>query len=346
MLLLDETSAAEWLRQTGRIDPDEAVVVRELSGGVSNVVLHVARTSGADFVLKQAREQLRVADPWFCPVERIWREVETLEVCRELLGDSQACAAPPRAGLPTVLFEDHEQFTFGMTSAPRDHRVWKNELLAGRVDPDVAEACGWLLAQLAIGGWRNEAVAARLGDRSFFEALRVEPYYRRVAEVHADLREPIERLIASLDENRLTLVHGDFSPKNLLLFDDSLWLIDCEVGHYGDPAFDLGFFLSHLVLKRIRAGRKGEPLLLAIERFWNTYRNLVARTIVVEEWVALEYRAVQNLAGCLLARIDGKSRVDYLDPSGQAAARSLARSLFLYPCDWSGVVRMLETVTP
>jgi 5-methylthioribose kinase len=335
MLLLDESKAADYLRRTGRIGASEMVEVRELSGGVSNVVLHVARTAGADFVLKQARGQLRVVDEWLCSVERIFREVETLRLCGKLLAKDRGGPTPLRVDVPEVLFEDRENYAFAMTSAPREHRVWKADLLAGRVDESAAVACAGLLARLVIGGWRDRSIEERLGDRQFFLALRVEPYYRRIAEVHADVRAAVERLIASLEEHRLTLVHGDFSPKNLLLFGDSLWLIDCEVGHFGDPAFDLGFFLTHLVLKDIRAhSRGGARLLNAIQKFWSIYRGEVEPQIGAGEWRSLEARAIQNLAGCLLARVDGKSRVDYLNPAEQDAVRRLAKSLLLSPGDW------------
>lgn len=340
MLLLDAENAAGYLRDSGRIGRDEQVEVRELSGGVSNVVLHVARSAGDDFVLKQARGQLRVADPWFCSVERIWREVETLQVCRELLdrragegGGLSSHAAAIIPDTPRVLFEDRENFAFAMTSAPENHRVWKNELLAGRVDLAAAEACGELLAALHRGAWGNAQVARRLADRQYFVALRVDPYYRRVSEVHPELGSPLEALIDSLEERRLTIVHGDFSPKNLLLFDRSLWLIDCEVGHYGDPAFDLGFFVSHLVLKWIRSGDRQSLLAQACDRFWEKYRQGLADSIGYGEFASLERHAMANLGGCLLARVDGKSKVDYLNSDQQAVARRLGGSLLTCPVD-------------
>ena len=263
MRLLEHHNCADYLRDVELVDVDEAVSVQLLTGGVSNVVFHVHRESGRrdDFALKQARGQLRVEQPWFCSVERIWREVEVLRVCRAVLQSrlERALKEPgwegqARVCVPEVLFEDRDNYAFAMTAAPGEHTTWKEQLLAGRGDETIAAACGELLGRLHAGTWRDKDVARRFGDREYFMELRVKPYYRRVAEVHPDLAAAMKELIRSLDENRCCLVHGDFSPKNLLVWADPeqhVMLIDCEVGHYGDPAFDLGFMLSHLTLKAV-----------------------------------------------------------------------------------------------
>jgi len=152
-------------------------------------VLYVERpgVAGGDFVLKQARGQLRVEQPWFCSVERIWREVETLRVCQAVLSGEPEALAPGALGTssfvattPRVLWEDRENYAFAMTAAP-SHRVWKYDLLAGVADERIAWACGNLLGRLHAGTWRNADVAQRLADKTFYNDLRIDPYYRRVA---------------------------------------------------------------------------------------------------------------------------------------------------------------------
>ncbi|MCA9207043.1 MAG: phosphotransferase, partial [Planctomycetales bacterium] len=264
MRLIDESSAADYLRESGRIADDERVRVRLLTGGVSNIVLRISfdSTEREDWVVKQAREQLRVTDPWFCGVERIWREVETLRICADCLRDERqtdfAADDGFRFSVPQVVFEDRENYLYAMSAAPAEHIVWKRQLLRGVADRRIAAACGKLLGRLHARTWNDSGVANQLADRSFFEQLRVDPYYRFAAEQRPEFREYLEPLIASLDENRHSLVHGDFSPKNLLLFQHEVMLVDFEVGHFGDPAFDLGFFLTHIVLKAIHLGNR-EP---------------------------------------------------------------------------------------
>ena len=306
---------------------------------MSNAVFFVELfKSGERFVLKQAREKLRVQEEWRCPVERIWREVEVLRLCGELLS---AQSAEPHtrkteevayeATVPLVLWEDRANLFYAMTAAPEGQRTWKELLLSGETSEQVAGACGRLLGTLHAGSWNNVDIAGRLDDRAYFEKLRLDPYYRHVARVHPTLAPHIQRLIDSVWQNRLCLVHGDYSPKNLLVWPGSVMLIDFEVGHYGDPAFDLGFFLTHLVLKSVWAGARQDEYLKLAMIFWDAYRERLAPAIEFAELAALEQRTMMNLAGCLLARVDGKSPVDYLSRKQQSHVRRLASDWIAAP---------------
>jgi len=333
MRLIDANSAAAYLRETGRIESDEPVHITELTGGVSNVVLFVKRPGDhPDFVLKQARERLRVAEPWFCSVERIWREVEVLRVCERVLAEeTYGVASTVRASTPRLLFADDQNFLFAMSAAPA-HDVWKQHLLTGHVEPNIARACGGLLGRLHIGTWDDASVARELGDRSFFDDLRISPYYRHVGAAHPSLQPTLNQLIDSIEANCCSLVHGDFSPKNLLVAGSTLVLVDFEVGHFGDPAFDLGFFLSHLALKSLwaeSADRRGagQCYLALTTHFWDAYREQMCRRLDVGSYSQLVRRAIQHFAACMLARVDGKSPVDYLRPETQDVARNIAIDL-------------------
>lgn len=332
MHLITAQSAEVYLRKAGHLDDSETARVTELTGGVSNCVLLVERSRGDRFVLKQAREQLKTEQEWRCSVERIWREVAVLKHMSELVdGFVMLPDESIAASLPEIVFEDRENYLYAMTAAPPEHTTWKQQLLAGKVHSSVATAAGQLLGRIHAESWLREDLASEFDDRTFFEALRIDPYYRRIAEVHPELRGEIELLIDSVMRHRRALVHGDFSPKNLLVWDDQLMLIDFEVGHYGDPAFDNGFFLTHLLLKTLWAGPRRADYMLATEAFWSAYRHVVQPRIGDREWLALEERSVFNLAGCLLARVDGKSPVDYLDEPQREKARTLASHLFREP---------------
>ncbi|MEK6238009.1 MAG: phosphotransferase [Planctomycetales bacterium] len=342
MRLIEEHNVEDYLRETGRIAADEKVSARRLSGGVSNEVFHVRRSGGEDFVLKQAREQLRVPDPWFSRVERIHREAEVLRVCQELLGDADNDSREART--PEILFEDRENFAFAMTAAPREHVVWKQELLAGRADLEIAACCGRLLGRMHGRSWHGADVASRLEDRSFFEELRIDPYYRTVAEVHPDLKPALTDLIDSARSERHALTHADFSPKNLLVFPGGLLMVDFETGHYGDPAFDLGFFLSHLVLKSFHHAPRHAAFLELISRFWETYLPEVQPQAGDAATEALVRRGISHFAGCALARLDGKSKIDYLEPPDRRdAVRGLCRELLLNPlARWEDALPMIH----
>lgn len=342
MQLIDEHNAAAYLRGQGLIEQNEAVSIRELPGGVSNVVLYVERPEADDFVLKQAREQLRVADPWFCSVERIWREVAVLEVCEQLLPGRSHGVVP--ATTPRVLFTDRARYLYAMTAVPA-HVTWKQQLLDGETDVAKAIACGQLLGRLHAGTWGGQELPEELSDRQFFDDLRIDPYYRHVASAHPDLKPAIDGLIDSVFAHQLCLVHGDFSPKNLLVHDGGLVLVDFEVGHFGDPAFDLGFFLTHLFLKAFHAVPRQEAYLALVENFWQTYSDELHRRVPDEGFRSLEDRAVMNLAGCMLARIDGKSKVEYLSESDRDVVRRLSKALLLrHPSTFDAVTSQARSL--
>jgi 5-methylthioribose kinase len=355
MLELTPHTAAHYLRERGSIGPREAVEVRELSGGVSNTVLLVHRpdTPGGDFVLKQALPRLKVPQEWLCSIERIWREVEVLEICGQLLASGGRWlpeTQPPDISfadtwittVPTVLFSDRPNYCYAMTAAPAGHQTWKEQLLAGETDPTIAAACGTLLGRLHAGSWNNPETASRLEDRTFFDSLRLDPYYRRLAVVYPDLAEILNRLVADTYATRLCLVHGDFSPKNLLISRGQIWLIDFEVGHFGDPAFDLGFFLTHLALKAVHAGEQGDSYLQLINAFWISYQAALKKVATRDERANLSSRSALHWAACMLARVDGKSPVDYLLEELQRKTRAFARAILLRPT--SGIDELLAQV--
>ena len=204
-------TAADYLRQSGRFPDRAEIEVRELSGGVSNIVLRVDVRGEPPFVIKQCRERLRVAMDWRAPLDRIWTERAALDCfC------SRFC---PQARFPTVLFEDRPEYLFAMTCAPDDAVTWKTHLMAGQIDPDIAARLGTILGTIHAAAPDHPALRETLADTSLFEELRVDPYYRTVARAHPDMAPRIEALIAAMDRpaNERTLVLGDFSPKNILV---------------------------------------------------------------------------------------------------------------------------------
>ncbi len=333
MYLIDSHTTENYLRQHNELASGETVVVRELAGGVSNVVLLVERGRGDRFVLKQAREQLRVQQEWKCDVRRLWREMEVLKIYEEILKEKRAqedaaCVPGISFTVPELLFHDRDNYCYAMTAAPPGNRTWKERLLSGEASSEIAVAAARLLGTLHGATWKQQSVAKQFGDCSFFEALRIDPYYRRIAEVHPELRPRLEGLIDSLAQNACCLVHGDFSPKNMLISPGELMLIDFEVGHYGDPAFDCGFFWSHLLLKGVKLN--SAPLFALAHEAWQTYLGIVEQAVGNDN-SSLATRGGANLAACLLARIDGKSPVDYLSFEQRATVRELAIQLLRSP---------------
>ena len=338
---IDPQTAEDYLRHTKKVAPDEAIRVRELTGGVSNMVMLVERPDvlDGDFVLKQARPRLRTRIEWRADVRRIWREADVLRHCARLLDAQRRPPDGPAANVPRIVFEDRDNYILAIQAAPHPHSVWKSDLLAGRVDDQVARSCGWLLGTLHARSWLDAQIAEQLGDRRLFDELRVDPYYRTLAATQPEVRPKVEHLIQSMEHHPCALVHADFSPKNLLVYENGLMMVDFETGHYGDPAFDLGFFLSHLVLKACAKAPVHDKYLVLADEFVLEYDQIVGPRVGTKELARLWTRGLQNLAGCAWARLDGKSPVEYLDdPPRRRAIRDVCRELFAEPPDrWSQV---------
>ncbi len=210
MRLLDANNVDDYLRVAGRIKPDAKVRVELLGGGVSNVVLRVEPEGSLPFVIKQARERLRTEAAWFSRLDRIWREMAVMAVVSRLL---------PAGAVPRILFEDRENYLFAMEAVDAEHVVWKKELLASCVRPQVAIRLAEYLSAIHSGTHRDSRIEHEFADQTVFVELRVDPFYRHIARVHSDLAPRIEALIDEMGRTRVCLVHADFSPKNVLLVD-------------------------------------------------------------------------------------------------------------------------------
>lgn len=316
LLALDAVGARSYVAQRFGL-PLESVQTTDLGGGVSNHVVRV-RTPSGQFVLKQALAKLRVEQDWFSRRERIFTEALALRELGPLL---------PEGVLPRVLFEDTEQFAFAMSAAPRQEN-WKTFLLAGEVRPAVAEAIARVHGAMLNLSWLSPHWEALFQDLTAFEQLRLDPYYAATASRHTDLQEHFHAAAERCRTQRVALVHGDWSPKNMMVDTDSVMVIDFEVIHYGDPAFDTAFLLNHLVLKSFHLPRCAQSFCAAAERYWTTLLSTARRELRSD----LETGTLQHLPLLLLARMDGKSPVEYItDPARRDAVRRYARHLLASP---------------
>jgi hypothetical protein len=308
-----------YLRASGRIGPGETPRMRPLPGGVSNRAVLVERPNGEAWAVKQALAKLRVAVDWFSSPARIEREALGLRWLATL--------APPGTTTP-LIFEDRDRYILAMAAVPEPHDNWKSLLLAGRVDPDHVAQFGRLLGTIGRNAAGDPEIAAVFDDRTFYDSLRLEPYYRYTA---AQVPAAATFYAALLDETwatRLTLVHGDYSPKNVLVHRGRLILLDHEVIHYGDPAFDLGFGLTHLLSKAHHLPAQRPAFAAAAALFWETYVD----TLGDVSWAAgLEARAVRHTLACLLARVAGRSPLEYLDPAERARQQAVVTALMRDP---------------
>ncbi|GIK41269.1 MAG: putative aminoglycoside phosphotransferase [Chloroflexota bacterium] len=302
-----------YLGEHGHIALDEQPRIRVLAGGVSNRTVWVERPGGEAWVLKQALAKLRVSVDWFSSPERVHREALGLRWLAQL--------APPGAITPLV-FEDHTHHLLAMQAVPHPHDNWKSLLLAGRLEENHVSQFGRLLGAIHRHAFeRRQEVAPVFGDRSFFESLRLEPYYSYTAGQVPAAANFLHTLIEETHACRLTLVHGDYSPKNVLVHQNRLILLDHEVIHWGDPAFDLGFSLTHLLSKAHHLPQQRAAFAEAVNQYWRVYTQTIGDIFLLPSSQGglggVEARAVRHTLACLLARVAGRSPLEYLDEAAR-----------------------------
>lgn len=302
----------EGLRAAGLVGEGD-IVLEPLTGGVSCDVWKVETPSGP-IVVKRPLPQLRVAAEWLAPVERGTSEVRWLKRAR---------GVDPHI-VPEVLAE-LPGHTFAMRFLP-GCPVWKDELMADRVDAGFAAQVGQGIAAVHAATAFNDADRADFPNDDMFRALRVDPFLLHVARQDSELAPALTALADDLSSRKIALVHGDVSPKNILVSADGPVFLDAECAVYGDPAFDLAFCTTHLLLKAVWSGdvRLNEAAAVLV----SAYRA----GIDWEDADDLLLRAGKLTAALLLARVEGKSPAPYLtDPEHKRVVRDQARTLILAP---------------
>ena len=298
----------------GLVGPGEDPPMTPLTGGVSSDIWRVELPRGAVCV-KRALPRLKVAALWEAPVERNAFEWEWMRT---------AAVIHPSA-VPELIAHDPAGGMFVMAYLERtSHPLWKEQLRKGEVDPDTATAVGHRIGAVHAATAGDQALARRFASDEIFYTIRLEPYLIATARVHQDRAAPLHALAATIAETKLALVHGDLSPKNILVGPEGPVFLDAECAWYGDPAFDLAFCLNHLLLKCLWVPHLALSLL-------NCFDVLAEAYLAEVRWepvTALEERAARLLPGLFLARIDGKSPVEYLTEETQKdRVRRVARTL-------------------
>ena len=309
------------LRSMGLLAAGPSVSGEALTGGVSSDIWRIDLPSGP-ICAKRALPRLKVAAVWEAPVIRNryeagwmrWAEAAVPGVTPGLLGQVDGVLA--------------------MRFLPADrYPLWKSALRDGHADPAFAAQ---IAASLVLIHAATPDVAAEFPTDEIFRAIRLEPYLLATAAAHPDLAQVLSALVATTEATKCALVHGDVSPKNILMGPDGPILLDAECAWWGDPAFDVAFCLNHLLLKCLWNPGATAGFLACFDSFVAEYLN----GVTWEAPAALEARAAHLLPGLLLARVDGKSPVEYITTeAGRDTVRSVARALLLAPVDRLAAVR-------
>jgi aminoglycoside phosphotransferase (APT) family kinase protein len=306
------------LQRMGLVSEGELPDITRLTGGVSSDIVRADLRCGPVCV-KRALPKLKVAADWHAPVERNRWEVEWMKAAGAIVPDA----------VPRVLGEDRQSGMFAMAFLDeRDHPVWKAQLRDGCIEPAFAGEVGRAIARIHAQTAGQQALAQLFATDHIFFPIRLEPYLSATARAHPDVALALEALVRVTGSTKLALVHGDVSPKNILCGPRGPVFLDAECAWYGDPAFDLAFCLNHMLLKCLWRPQWTERYL---ECFTQLQRAYLAG-VTWEPPTQTAARTARLLPGLFLARVDGKSPVEYVTEDWQrVAVRTAAKNLLRTP---------------
>jgi 5-methylthioribose kinase len=311
---IDAATVGAYLVKRGVLPAGAEPTVEELTGGVSGTVLAV-RAPGVALVVKQALPRLRVADEWNAPARRTDTEAAALRLAAGLIPGS----------VPPVVDSDSGEHVVVLQHAPRGWRNWQAELLDGRPHAPSGTWAGDTLGRLHAATAGDAEVAAAFADYEAFALLRLEPYHGAVIERLPRLASALAPVVGELRDARTCLVHGDYAPKNILLGRDGAWILDAEVAHYGNPVFDLAFFLAFPLLTAIEKPALAAACSELVARFSAAYARRAPALVPTPASLSAHTGAM------LLARTDGKSPAAFLGRGAIRRARALGERLLLEP---------------
>jgi aminoglycoside phosphotransferase (APT) family kinase protein len=308
-----EHELAEALRRMSIVSANQPMRFTPLSGGVSSDIYRVDLPSGVVCV-KRALPRLKVSAEWVVPVDRNRYEAEWMRVAASIVP----------AAVPRLVGEDPEAGAFAMAWLPPErYPVWKTLLAEGAGTRLMARHVGDVLGRIHAATADREEIAARFATDALFHALRLDPYLIAAARLNPGHAMRLHALVDTTARTKRVLVHGDFSPKNILIGPEGPVILDAECAWFGDPAFDLAFVINHLLLKSAwRPQWRAQYALMAVDLV-AAYRAHVQW----EPWETLDARTAALLPGLLLARVDGKSPVEYLtDEDTRESVRTFAQA--------------------
>lgn len=294
----DKKILEDYLLEKNVINKELDYKIDYCKGGVSCVAALV-EYDDVTLLVKQGREKLAVKEDWRSDPKRMAVEAKANGFYHECI---------PSAAYE-VLSYDPENCIMVRHAAPADCRMWKEDLLDGIFDFEIAKKTMEALAIVHNKSFNNEEVKKEYSDYSVFYELRISPYFEFLATKHPELADVINKIIPEIYDKHEVLVHADYSPKNILVNKDrSICILDYEIAHYGNPAFDIAFFTNHIVLKSAHMRKYNGALLNMLEVMVDTYFNIID----FKDRSELEAQCIPLLGVLMMARIDGKSPVEYI----------------------------------
>ena len=267
------------------------------------------------YCVKRALPRLNVADEWLAPVRRNAEEARWLRFVADVA---------PRQ-VPAVIAEDPDAHIIVLSwFDPARWTNWKTQLLKGLVRPAVGTEMGELLAAIHRRSSEQPELARSFDNMDLLSALRLQPFFVAAIRDNPEVEDRLLEAVDHLQTYRTALIHGDVSPKNILIhISRPPVLLDAECACWADPAFDVAFLNAHLLLKASHVSRFRDWFYETIRRLMEAYER-AAPEPVAERMLLL-------VPALLLARVDGKSPAEYLSDKVRTKVRTHALRLLREP---------------
>jgi len=324
---LSEAQLPDYLASRGLVESGTPMRVEPAGDGNINWVRRARSDDGRCFIVKQARPALERFPEYQVSTERIVFEHRYYELASKL---------PEASVCPVILDFDECERVLVMEDLGSAERL-DHALARGADAEDAAVALARFLA--AVHATSFPGIGARFANRDLprlhGEHIFELPLRKNDFPLPPELHEAAERLWADREivaiadalharyaERRGALVHGDAQAGNVLLTATGPKLLDAEIAHVGDPAFDIGVLVAHLLVCGVATGR-AEPALRRSAEAWRGYQDRLGGILIVPFADVARYAGIE-----LLRRSIGAARVEAVsEPS--AALRVLDHA-----CEW------------
>lgn len=318
---LTEEQLGDLLRTLGLLDDDRPVFEPAGDGNI-NWVRRARSQTGRTVVIKHARPALERFPEYQTSTRRIVFEHLYYEIARRY-DEDRVC--------PPIYYFDEAHRLLVLKDLGSAERLDDALLRGADLDPALTILTRFLgLVHAAtrdddrlVERFRNDDIQRLHGDHIFKLPYQENdfPLPPEVADRARELRrsgaleETAARAYHRYLEPHGALVHGDVQPGNVLLRSSGPTLLDAEIAHVGDPAFDVGTLLAHLWLARLVAPPRS-PATDQASALWDAYTT-ASRTAVVPFADVARYAGLE-----MMRRTIGAARVKAVE-SAEASLRAI-----------------------
>ena len=281
------------------INQEKIIKYKRLEGGVSSEVYYV-KTNKSDYCIKRSLKKLLVKKNWIANTNRIKYEYLWLKHCKKIISRN----------IPkTFEFDNKKKYIVMEYLNDSKYKTLKQLYFNKVVNIKTIKLISKHLYKIHSSSKNLKTKKIFDGNNNNFYDLRLDPYFNEVGRIYPKYKKYIKNINKNYFENSSTLVHGDFSPKNILIGKNKIIYLDAECCNFGDPVFDLVFFTNHLLIKSIFIKDKSQEFIKSYIIFYKEYLN----NLNLKNYKSYINRIIEMTPIMLLARIDGKSPVEYLN---------------------------------